>query len=153
VTATNGYGSASVLSNGLGPVKAAAVTITPSLRTRARTALSHLAYPRGRRAERLLLSRRLYRTHFSAPAAGTLSVVWRTTIKTGHGKHAKRHTYVVARGSAHSGGAGSLLLTVRLTGVGRRLLRVHPFGLRVSASDRFLLPGSGWVSFTRRFTL
>jgi hypothetical protein len=153
VTATNSYGSASVLSNGLGPVKAAAVTITPSLRTRVRTALGHLAHPRGRRAERLLLRQRLYRTHFSAPAAGTLSVVWRATITTGHGRHAKRHTYVIARGTAHSGGARSLLLTVRLTGAGRRLLRAHPFGLHVTASDRFLIPGSGWVTFTRRFTL
>ena len=151
VTATNSYGSASALSNAIGPVKAATTTITPSLSARARAALSRLAHPHGHRALRLLRRRGLYRTVFSAPAAGTLSIVWRTTLRTGHGGH--RHTYVIARGTAHAGAERSLPVTVRLTPAGRRLLRAHPFSLRVTATDRFRVPGSGWTTFTRRFTL
>jgi hypothetical protein len=153
VTASNAYGSASELSNAIGPVKVVATTITPSLSSRARAALGKLAHPRGRRALRRLLRLGLYRTHFSAPSAGTLMVVWRATLRTGRGTQARRHTYVVARGTAHPGGARSLLLTVRLTPVGDRLLRAHRFSLHVTASNRFLVPGSGWSTFTRRFTL
>jgi hypothetical protein len=150
VTASNSFGSASALSNAIGPVKAATTTVTPSLSSRARAALARLAYPRGRRALRLLRLEGLYRTHFSAPSAGTLTVVWRTTLR---GRHGRRHTYVVARGLAQPAGARSALVTVRLTRVGRRLLRTHRFSLRIMATDRFLVPGSGWTTFTRRFTV
>jgi hypothetical protein len=145
VTAANSYGSASALSNAIGPVKAVATTVTPSLSSRARAALGRLAHPRGRRALRLLLRRGLYRTRFSAPSAGRLTIVWRTTRG--------RHTDVVARGSAHPGRARSLLVTVRLTRAGRRLLRAHRLSLRVTATNRFLVPGGHWITFRRRFTL
>lgn len=152
VTATNGYGSASAFSNALGPVTGTAAA-TASLRPLIRANLSRLAYPRGRRALRLLLRQGFYRTRFDAPAAGTLSVVWTTTLRTGHGRHARHHSIVVARGVSHAGGARPVLITIRLTGLGRRLLREHPFRLRITANERFLVPGLGWTSFRRRFTL
>jgi hypothetical protein len=128
-------------------------TLTPAQRAQLRADLSRLAHPHGRRALRALLRQHLYRTHFRAPAAGTLSVVWRATIKTGHGRHARRHTYVVARGVVHPGGARSVLLTIRLTAAGRRLLRAHPFSLRVTASERFVVFGGGASSLVRHFTI
>jgi hypothetical protein len=147
LTATIASGSAGSGSTGSTP------TITPVLRAKLRADLRRLAHPHGRRALRRLLRLHLYRTHFRTPAAGKLSVVWRATIKTGHGRHARRHTYVVARGVAHAGGPSRVRLTIRLTARGLRLLRAHPFSLRVSASERFVVFGGGTSSLVRRFTI
>ena len=157
VTATNAYGSASATSNALGPVQAAASTTTsnPSPPSTAviRADLSRLSHPAGRRAIIRLLRHRLFRTHLSAPSSGTLKIVWRATVTTGRGRHAKRHTYVIATGSVHARGSGSVTVTIHLTGIGRRLLAAHLTNLRVTATERFRPTGSGWVTYTGKFTL
>ena len=44
-------------------------------------------------------------------------------------------------------------LTIRLTGAGKRLLRAHRSSLHTTASERFLVSGTGWTTMTKRFTL
>jgi len=128
-------------------------TITPALRALIRADLSRLGYPRTRRAMRLLLREGFFRTHFRARVAGTLSVVWTATTRTGYGRHAGHRTYVVARGVVHVGRPRGVLLTIRLTATGKRLLRRHPFSLEVTAHDRFQIQGAPTITFVRRFRI
>jgi hypothetical protein len=171
VTATNSYGSASALSNSLGPVTgttssaggssgggssgggSGGTTISGALRAQIRADLRHLGHPHGRRAVLLMLKRGYYRTRFHARARGTLSDVWRTTVRTGHGKHARRHTFVVARATVHAKAGRRVSVKIHLTAAGRRLLRRHLLSLHITARERFLVAGSGWISVTARFTL
>jgi hypothetical protein len=154
VTATNSYGSASAFSNTLGPVTATTSSSGgPSLRTLIRRDLARLGHPRGRRAILALLRSHSYRTSFRAQVGGTLSDVWTASIRTGHGRHARRHTFVVAAATVHIRANHRTRVTVRLTSAGRRLLREHLFSLRTTARERYLVRGLGWTTFTRRFTL
>jgi hypothetical protein len=128
-------------------------TIVPALKALIRADLARLRHPAGRRAIRLVIRRGIYRTRFSSAASGFLSVVWKTRVTIGKGRHARHLNLVVARGSAHTAGSRPVMLTIRLTATGKRLLRVDPFHLRVIASERFLAPGSGWTTLIRRFML
>lgn len=153
VTARNRLGSAQALSNALGPVVARSIRTTPSLRGLIRFELSRLSHPHGRRGLRRLLRVGFYRARFNAPIAGTLRVSWQTTARLGHGRHARRHRYVLARGVAHTRRARSLRITIRLTRVGRRLLREHPLRRRITAREGFHTRRYGWITYTRRFRL
>ncbi len=126
------------------------MTITPAA---VLFALTRLHHPSGKHAISLLLKHGLFKTSFRAPGSGTVNVVWKATVRTGKGRHAKRHSYVVARGTAHVGAAGTVTLTIRLTGAGRSVLRKHRSNLRTTARERFLSPGTGWTTMTKRFTL
>lgn len=150
VTATNSYGSSSAFSNSLGPVAAAAGI---NLRALILRDLARIGHPHGRHAILLLLRGRPYRTSFRAQFPGTLSVVWTATVRTGHGRHARRHTYVIARTTVRVHAGRRAAVTLRLTRTGRRLLRRHPFSLRVTDRERFRPAGHGWITFVRRFTL
>jgi hypothetical protein len=100
-----------------------------------------------------VLRRGLYRARFVSPAAGFLTVVWRAHVSIRQGKHVRHVTLVIARGVAHTPTTGSAMLTIRLTAAGKRILRADPFHLHVIASERFLAPGVGWTSLTKRFIL
>ena len=152
VTATNSYGSASAFSNTLGPVTPATV-ISPALKVRIRADLSRLGHPAGRRAVDLLMKTSRYRTHFRPPAAGTLTVVWSTTVKVGRGKHATHRTEVIAHGIAHASGTHAVTVTVWVIGAGHALLRRHPSSLQTTATERFVVAGGDRTTVTKRFTL
>ena len=152
VTATNSYGSASAFSNTLGPVTASTV-ISPALKALIRADLNRLAHPAGRRAVELLRKTGRYRTRFRPPAAGTLTVVWTTTVKVGRGKHAKHRTEVVANGLEHASGTHAVTVTIWVIGAGHALLRKHPSSLKTTATERFLVAGGGRTTVTKRFTL
>ncbi len=152
VTATNGYGSASAFSNTLGPVTPATV-ISPALRRRIKADLNRVAHPAGRRALELLIKTGRFRTRFTPPAAGTLDVVWSTTVKGGRGKHATHRTEMIAHGIAHASRTRALTLTIWVIGAGHTLLRQHPSSLRTTARMHFLRSGGGSTTVTKRFTL
>jgi hypothetical protein len=152
VTATNSYGSASAFSNTLGPVTPA-TAISPALKVLIRADLNRLGHPAGRRAVDLLMKTSRYRTRFRPPAAGTLTVVWSTTVKVGRGKHAKHRTEVVAHGIAHASGTHVVTVTIWVIGAGHALLRKHPSSLRTTATERFVLARGGRTTLTKRFTL
>lgn len=152
VTASNSYGAANAFSNTLGPVTPATV-ISPALKILIRADLNRLAHPRGRRALELLIKTGRYRTRFTPPGAGTLTVVWSTTVKVGRGKHAKHRTEVIAHGIARVSRTRPVTVTIWVIGAGHTLLRKHPFSLRTTARERFQMPGHGTTTITKRFTL
>jgi hypothetical protein len=80
-------------------------------------------------------------------------VVWTASVKVGRGRHEKHRTYVIARGIERRSGAGPMMLTIRLTEIGRRLLRGHLFGLHTIAHERFASAVSRPIIVIRRFTL
>jgi hypothetical protein len=127
--------------------------ITPALKTRVRADLKRLAHPAGRRALERLMKNGRYRTRFRPPAAGTLTVVWSTSVKVGRGKHAKHRTEVIANGVAHPTGPHALTVTIWVIGNGHTLLRDHPFGLKTMAKERFSFAGGGSTTVTRHFKL
>jgi hypothetical protein len=181
VTATNLAGSASNTSTAVGPVTAATTTTTTTTTTPTPTTttttttptpttgtpsptptvstaviksdLKRLSHPSTKAALRLALKRGLFKTTFRAPARGSLSVVWTVTVTTGKGKKAKRHSYVVARGTASSKRAGSVGLTIRLTAEGKKLLRQKLTGRPTTATEKFRPTGKGWTTYTRKFSL
>lgn len=128
-------------------------TIAPALRALIRADLNRLSHPSGRRAIMLLLHRGFYRTRFSSPAAGILTVTWSASVRIGRGKHAKHRKLVIASGVAHTGPAGFVFVTIRLNSLGKRLLRTDPLGLPTIATERFLATGIGWTTVIKRFTL
>lgn len=127
--------------------------ISKSLLALIRADLAKIAHPSGRRAIAQLLRTRVFRTRFHAPTSGVLSVVWTATVRTGHGRHARHHTFVIARGSVVAHRAGTVWVTIRLTGIGRRLLRADPFHLPVTAIEKFKPTGGRWVTYITRFNL
>ena len=121
VTATNSQGSASADSNTLGTVTAAPVSGPTTAQIR--TDLNEVAHPSGTKAITALLKQRSFKASFTAPAAGSLSITWTTTVTTGTGRHRKHRKVTVASGSATCQRRVTRSVTVRLTAAGRSLLR------------------------------
>lgn len=161
VTASNIYGAASAFSNALGPVTSLtgttttppAPTLLPALRMMIRSDLIHLRHPFGRRAIFLLLRHGMFRTRVRTASNGFLLDIWRTPVTIRRGKHVRHIKLVIARGWARPHARGSVLLSVHLTPIGRRLLHRDRFRLPVIATERFIAPGTGWITVVRRFRL
>jgi hypothetical protein len=95
----------------------------------------------------------VFRTHFDAPVGGSLTVVWKTTVTSGNGKHKKRRTIAVARGIANADSATTINLTLHLTGTGRALLRKNTSELPIAASENFRPNAQAPNSVTTKFAL
>jgi hypothetical protein len=156
VTATNTLGSASAYSNEIGPVTAGPVTPTGPTIGQINSALSGITHPSGKKAITACLKSGSFKTTFHAPSAGSLTITWTTTVTTGTGKHKKhkKHKAVtIATGSAHPGAAGTVNVTLRLTGTGKTLLRKKSSGLSSTATEKFEPSGAKWTSVTKKFSL
>jgi hypothetical protein len=134
-----------ILGTGI-PATSASVTL-PS-RAQLTASLGALVTPHGAASH----LRRLRRTHsytftFRPLESGKVTIRWYQI--SGHGKH--RHKHLVASGSATTTGTSAVTVHVRLTALGRRLVRADRT-LRLTSSVTFV-SGSTTVTRTRAFTL
>lgn len=155
VLATNAVGSADDLSNGLGPVPAlptptptpsssqttpvptpAPAAVSPSV-SQIQSSLDGISHPSGKKAVAALEKTDVFKTSFSAPGGGTLSVVWTTRVTIGKGKHEKTKTVTVATGSGRTGSATTVSVVVRVTAAGKALLKQKPSGLPITDTETF----------------
>jgi hypothetical protein len=167
VTATNAIGSDTKYATPVGPVTAGLPassigpittsrprTVTPLGASQIRSTLEEIGHPSGKKATTALVKAGAYRTTFRAPASGTLSVVWTTTVTTGIGRHKKRTTVTIATGTVHPGGSGTVELTIHLTASGKALLKKNASGVGTTARETFDAPGPPpRVSVTKKFSL
>jgi hypothetical protein len=119
--------------------------------TQIRSALRAIAHPSGNKTIKALVRTGVFRTHFDAPVGGPLTVIWKTTVISGKGKHKKRRTITVARGAADASSATTINVILHLTETGRTLLEKNPSGLSIAASENFrpyvLAPSSVTTKF------
>jgi hypothetical protein len=136
----------SLLGTGLSATSAS-MTVPPS-ESQIAASLSKLLVPTGS-TSRL---KKLRRTHgytftYDPLESGKVTIRWYQI--SGHGKH--RHKHLVASGSATTTGTSAVTVHVRLTALGRRLVRADRT-LRLTSSVTFV-SGSTTVTRTRAFTL
>lgn len=180
VTATNSVGNASATSNATGsvptptptpttttPTTTTPATTTPTTTTattasptptlpsatQVRAALGGVGHPASSKAIKSLIKTRSYKTSFTAPSAGAVSIVWTTVVTTGRGNHKKRRTVTVATGSGTAASPGKLTVTIHLTAAGRTLLKPKPHDLHITATEKFQPGGGSWIIVVKHFTL
>ncbi len=156
VTASNSLGTASGDSNAIGPVTTAAApaTTNPTPTTsEVKSALGGIGHPSGKKAITALLKGGVFKASFHAPSAGTVSIVWTTTVTTGTGKHRKHKAVTLATGTAHPGHSGTVQVTLHLTGTGKTLLKKKSSSLPSTAVEKFKPSGGNWTQVTKRFSL
>jgi hypothetical protein len=95
----------------------------------------------------------VFSTHFDAPVDGSLTVIWKTTVTSGNGKHKKRRTITVARGVANTNSATTIDVILHLTETGRMLLKKRISGLSIAASESFRPYVDAPSSVTTKFAL
>ncbi len=131
---------------------ARAASVTSRIERAVRDALRRILVPTGIRARIPELLRDGYAMKFSAPAAGTLVVGWyHETYVHEHGHRRMRRT-LVASAHAHIAHAGRARVHVRLTQVGRTLLR-SAHTVRLLAEVGFTARHERTVTETREITL
>jgi hypothetical protein len=131
VAATNGFGTASAVSTGVGPV----VTVK-----RIRTTLLHSSVPHGRAARyAAIVAGHGFTVAFGGLIPGRLRVVWKS------GK------VVVASGTVRFTRSGRHRLHVGLTKAGQRLLRARGRGLATKIT--FTPAGAKALNFSEKFSL
>jgi streptogramin lyase len=140
VTASNTRGSAQAASGEFGPVG-------PSVEG-VKAAIADLLHARRGSAIAKLLKSGGYRVKFEAPSAGSLTISWYVLRKRAH----KPRRTVVASARLHFSKAGPTKVTIRLTSIGKRLLR-RATKLRVTAKVTFVPEGEAAVTSVKRFGL
>jgi hypothetical protein len=169
VVATNLVGEADDLSNLLGPVPAppsstpklsssqatsadtpAPAAVTPSV-SQMQSSLDGISRPSGKKAVTALEKTDVFKTVFTAPSGGTLSVVWTTKVNIGKGKHKKTKTVIVASGSEQTASASTVGVVIRLTAAGRALLKKTPSGLLLTDTEKFTTVGGIAKTVIKKF--
>jgi streptogramin lyase len=140
VTASNTRGNAQAASGEFGPVG-------PSVE-RVKAAIADLLHATRASTIAKLLKNGGYRLKFDAPSAGTITISWYVPRKGAH----KPRRVVVASARLHFSKAGPTKVTIRLTSVGKRLLRRAP-KLRLTAKVTFVPEGEAAVTSVKRFRL
>ncbi|MFL5854727.1 MAG: hypothetical protein ACJ77G_19925 [Solirubrobacteraceae bacterium] len=140
VTASNARGSGQVASGEFGPVG-------PSVE-RVKAAIADLLHARKGSTIAKLFKKGAYRLKFEAPSAGSLTISWYVPRKGAH----KPRRVVVAGARLRVSKAGPMKVTIRLTSVGKRLLR-RATKLRVTAKVTFVPEGEAAVTSVKRFGL
>jgi hypothetical protein len=154
VTATDAGGSTVAYSGIFGqvqgqPAQAAAGTSASQIQT----LLSAIPHASGKRAIAALIRSRVFASTFHAPGAGSIRVIWKTTVTRRKRNHRTREQVTVASGSGQIDGPGVVALKIRLTRAGKLVLRAHPSGLMVTATEEFRPAGGIWTVVTKRFRL
>ena len=135
VTASNTRGNAQAASAEFGPVG-------PSVE-RVKAAIADLLH-----AKKGSTKNGGYRLKFEAPSAGSLTISWYVLRKGAQ----KPRRLVVASARLHFSKAGPTKVTIRLTSMGKRLLR-RAAKLRVTAKVTFVPEGEAAVTSVKRFGL
>jgi streptogramin lyase len=149
VTASNAGGSAQATSSELGPVGPSVKGVTAALSTLLAASVGD------RRITRLLKSGRCA-IAFRAPSAGSLALSWtaiaRHARRVGGGRLKKARPVRVAAARVRISEARVARVTLRLTSVGRRLVR-HATRLTLVARATFVPVGGAAVTRLEGFTL
>jgi len=137
---------------GIGPSKTSnAVAILPSA-ARLSASLAALLTPSGARGRLRAIHRAGgYTFSFASLEAGSAALSWFGHYVTGHGKHRRHHTTLIARVKKRIG-TGPTRIAVRLNATGRRVLKTVK-RLRVTSDLTFTVASQKPVSKTRTFTL
>jgi CSLREA domain-containing protein len=88
-----------------------------------------------------------YATRFGAPAAGRILIEWFATPRG-----AKKQV-LIAQGRGTASGAGRIVVFVKLTSAGKRVLRAARKPLKVTAKATFTMAGRKAITTTRRLEL
>jgi streptogramin lyase len=115
---------------------------------RVKAAIADLLHARSGSTIAKLFKKGAYRLKFEAPSAGSLTISWYVPRKGAH----KPRRVVVAGARLHVSKAGPTKVTIRLTSIGKRLLR-RATKLRVTAKVTFVPEGEAAVTSVKRFGL
>jgi hypothetical protein len=126
--------------------------VSPSV-SQIQSSLDGISHPSGEKAVAALDKTDAFKTSFSAPSGGTLSVVWTTRVTIGKDKHKKTKTVTVATGSGRTGSATTVSVVVRVTAAGKALLKQKPSGLPITDTERFTPTAGAPSTVTKTFRL
>jgi len=121
--------------------------------TQIRSALRAIAHPSGKKTINALVRTGVFKTHFDAPVGGSLTVIWKTIVTAGKGKHKKRRIITIARGFADVNSATTITVTLHLTEAGKALLKKRTSGLSTTATEKFRPYEQTLHSVTTKFAL
>jgi hypothetical protein len=146
VTASSAGGSVTAYSATEGPVGLTTKSVEAALASITHPPTSSKAIKTFAKAGSIAIS-------FTAPSGGSANITWTATITTGKGKHKRRHKVTVATGATTAAGLGAVPVTMHLTTTARRLLKLNPHPVELTATEQFTPTGGQMTSVTRRFPL
>jgi hypothetical protein len=117
------------------------------------SALDVISHPSSKKTITALVKTGSFKVRFDAPTGGSLQVIWTATVIAGKGKHKKHKTVTIATGSANTSSPATINVTLRLTAVGKTLLKKKASGLAITATEKFKPSGQAWTSVTKKFSL
>ena len=146
VTAGNSVGTASTVSNQVGPVQPSAAQIN--------AAIAGVLLPKGENAKiAALLKNGGYTFTFKAPSGGKLTISWYYLPKGAHiAKNTKPKPQLVATATVNVSKAGAVKVRVRLTKTGKRLLK-NAKTLKVTSKVGYTTTAGRLVVKLKAFTL